>query len=107
MIRVDLRTGGLTRLMALECETRQAASLPMVDSCESGGTGRRTRLRIWRGNPWGFDSPLSHHSFLFHSFPCGAANFSVNLFATGYMRWLGFVSTHLAVVDCAYAQKEN
>jgi hypothetical protein len=19
------------------------------------------RLRIWRGNPWGFESPLSHH----------------------------------------------
>ena len=32
--------------------------------CESGGIGRRTRLRIWRGNPWGFESPLSHH---FHS----------------------------------------
>src|SRR5208282_4193613 len=28
--------------------------------CESGGIGRRTRLRIWRGNPWGFESPLSH-----------------------------------------------
>jgi hypothetical protein len=28
---------------------------------ESGGTGRRTRLRIWRGDPWGFESPLSHH----------------------------------------------
>ena len=27
---------------------------------ESGGIGRRTRLRIWRGNPWGFESPLSH-----------------------------------------------
>jgi hypothetical protein len=30
--------------------------------CESGGIGRRTRLRIWRGNPWGFESPLSHQS---------------------------------------------
>ena len=29
--------------------------------CESGEIGRRTRLRIWRGNPWGFKSPLSHH----------------------------------------------
>jgi len=28
--------------------------------CESGEIGRRTRLRIWRGNPWGFESPLSH-----------------------------------------------
>jgi DNA-binding beta-propeller fold protein YncE len=27
---------------------------------ESGGIGRRTRLRIWRSNPWGFESPLSH-----------------------------------------------
>ena len=25
------------------------------------GIGRRTRLRIWRKNPWGFESPLSHH----------------------------------------------
>jgi hypothetical protein len=32
--------------------------------CESGGIGRRTRLRIWRGNPWGFESPLSHQEFL-------------------------------------------
>src|ERR1700761_6728820 len=29
---------------------------------ESGEIGRRTRLRIWRGNPWGFKSPLSHQS---------------------------------------------
>src|SRR5271169_3914318 len=28
--------------------------------CESGGIGRRTRLRIWRVKPWGFESPLSH-----------------------------------------------
>ena len=27
--------------------------------------GRRTGLRIRRGNPWGFESPLSHH-FLNH-----------------------------------------
>ena len=27
---------------------------------ESGGTGRRTRLRILRLTAWGFDSPLSH-----------------------------------------------
>jgi Protein of unknown function (DUF3467) len=33
-------------------------------ACESGGIGRRTRLRIWRGNSWGFKSPLSHHSWL-------------------------------------------
>src|SRR5436309_13102907 len=30
--------------------------------CESGGIGRRTRLRIWRVKPWGFESPLSHQS---------------------------------------------
>src|SRR5664279_6611244 len=34
--------------------------------CESGGIGRRTRLRIWRGNPWGFESPLSHQLFARH-----------------------------------------
>ena len=27
--------------------------------CESGGIGRRTRLRIWRGNPWGFEPPFA------------------------------------------------
>jgi hypothetical protein len=31
--------------------------------CESGGIGRRTRLRIWRVKPWGFESPLSHQEF--------------------------------------------
>ena len=36
--------------------------------CESGGIGRRTRLRIWRGNPWGFESPLSHQFFQFPAF---------------------------------------
>lgn len=28
---------------------------------ESGGIGRRTSLRSWRRDPWGFESPLSHH----------------------------------------------
>src|ERR1700757_4561248 len=28
---------------------------------ESGEIGRRAGLRIQWGNPWGFDSPLSHH----------------------------------------------
>ena len=28
---------------------------------ESGGTGRRAGFRCQWGNPWGFDSPLSHH----------------------------------------------
>src|SRR5215468_10788946 len=36
---------------------------------ESGGIGRRTRLRIWRGNPWGFESPLSHQELPSSSLP--------------------------------------
>ena len=28
---------------------------------ESGGIGRRARLRIWSRKGWGFESPLSHH----------------------------------------------
>ena len=31
-----------------------------IEASESGGIGRRTRLRIWRVTPWGFKSPLSH-----------------------------------------------
>ena len=32
----------------------------------SGGTGRRTRLKIWRPKKaWGFDSPLHHHLSIF------------------------------------------
>src|SRR5437016_5469142 len=30
-------------------------------ACESGETGRRVGFRFRWGNPWGFDSPLSHH----------------------------------------------
>src|SRR5690606_38597788 len=30
---------------------------------ESGGIGRRAGLRIQWGNPWEFESPLSHHIF--------------------------------------------
>ena len=33
---------------------------------ESGGIGRRTRLRIWRVKPWGFESPLSHQQLAAH-----------------------------------------
>jgi hypothetical protein len=29
--------------------------------CESGGIGRRAGFRIQWGNPWEFESPLSHH----------------------------------------------
>ncbi len=33
--------------------------------CWSGGTGRRTRLKISRSlGPWGFDSPLQHHDLI-------------------------------------------
>src|SRR6266567_6184643 len=35
--------------------------------CESGGIGRRTRLRIWRVKPWGFESPLSHQCIKFRA----------------------------------------
>jgi hypothetical protein len=34
-------------------------------TCESGGIGRRTRLRIWRRKAWGFESPLSHQQSIF------------------------------------------
>ena len=40
---------------------RTGCIIATFPQCESGGIGRRTRLRIWRGNPWGFESPLSHH----------------------------------------------
>ena len=30
---------------------------------ESGGIGRRARLRIWSRKGWGFESPLSHQPF--------------------------------------------
>ena len=31
-----------------------------VHTSESGGIGRRAGFRIQWGNPWGFESPLSH-----------------------------------------------
>ena len=36
---------------------------------ESGGIGRRARLRIWSRKGWGFESPLSHQAFF--SITCG------------------------------------
>ena len=33
----------------------------IMNSRESGGTGRRARLRIWSRKGWGFESPLSHY----------------------------------------------
>ena len=42
-------------------EARQPLSVETVfNRRESGGIGRRTSLRSWRSNPWGFKSPLSH-----------------------------------------------
>ncbi len=40
---------------------QQRVNVSLVSQRESGEIGRRTRLRIWRSNPWGFKSPLSHH----------------------------------------------
>ena len=57
------------------CGARRLASLTplraLVYICtsipgESGGTGRRTRLRIRWPRPWGFESPLSHLSLHVH-----------------------------------------
>src|SRR6202048_373901 len=42
-------------------ENRVVVAAPVSAApSESGEIGRRTRLRIWRSNPWGFKSPLSH-----------------------------------------------
>ena len=38
------------------------SSVSFTPERESGETGRRTRLRIWRRKAWGFESPLSHPS---------------------------------------------
>src|SRR6185437_15471763 len=52
-----LRPHGGVRLIPSRLATFRAAN----PHRESGGIGRRTSLRSWRGNPWGFESPLSHH----------------------------------------------
>ena len=46
------------------CHARQGGSPPRQSGTrESGGTGRRAGLRIqWAQIPWGFNSPLSHHT---------------------------------------------
>src|SRR5262249_57921545 len=37
---------------------------PALSTSALGSDARKTaRLRIWRGNPWGFESPLSHQDF--------------------------------------------
>src|SRR6185369_12976108 len=59
------------RARALDCQTRLLMRplrrlRKFVSLCnskfagESGEIGRRTRLRIWRREAWGFESPLSH-----------------------------------------------
>ena len=61
-----VRSPGLVTQSVTHGSSRRAArSGGTGRMCESGGIGRRTRLRIWRGNPWGFESPLSHQ--LIHS----------------------------------------
>src|SRR5271156_818387 len=52
--RLERRGNDASDALSWSCECRESAK------CESGEIGRRTRLRIWRGNPWGFESPLSH-----------------------------------------------
>src|SRR5215468_9557809 len=48
------------------CIGRPTESLSCSIACntrESGGTGRRTRLRIWRRKAWGFEAPLMRAQF--------------------------------------------
>jgi hypothetical protein len=115
--RVDFLNGGLPRLPALECETQQAASLPMFDLCESGGIGRRwsTYAKVAEladapdlgsgGETHGGSTPPFRTNLFFSS---QRVEFLRECFwHQGICVWLGFVSTHLPVVDCAYDQQEN
>src|SRR3954462_281535 len=45
---------------AVDRATVRPSDCLTFSSRESGETGRRTRLRIWRRKAWGFESPLSH-----------------------------------------------
>ena len=45
------------------CEYKLLSKMEMSKR-ESGGIGRRARLRIWSRKGWGFESPLSHQSLL-------------------------------------------
>ena len=45
---------------------------PVFVFCGSGGIGRRAGLRIQWGNPWGFESPLSHSSGIAGRADCSA-----------------------------------
>src|SRR5262245_19730649 len=50
--------GDVIRTASANKELRPPVALHSLR--ESGGIGRRAGLRIQRGNPWGFNSPLSH-----------------------------------------------
>jgi hypothetical protein len=56
---LGLQTAAATRLKCPDAETRVETQAQASD-CESGGIGRRARLRIWCRKAWGFESPLSH-----------------------------------------------
>ena len=48
----------------IDAGLRKAICVGGTDKCESGGTGRRARLRgVWF-TPYGFKSRLSHHAEL-------------------------------------------
>ena len=51
-----------TRKSTRSCKRSQQSSIFHVSKSESGGIGRRARLRIWYRKVWGFESPLSHHN---------------------------------------------
>src|SRR5574337_1153624 len=53
------RSGNASEILPMQTQRYNFEAHPRR---ESGGIGRRTRLRIWRGNPWGFESPLSHQA---------------------------------------------
>ena len=55
-IQVLYRSGHVLRKDFMACRGGSCSY------CESGGTGRRAGFRFQWGNPWGFESPLSHHS---------------------------------------------
>ena len=56
-------TSSVVAIRALAIWLGKLIIIRALQTCESGGIGRRTRLRIWRVKPWGFESPLSHQLF--------------------------------------------
>ena len=66
-----IRARGLSSIKQAFVPTLQLSDdlqYKLPHQCESGGIGRRTRLRIWRRKAWGFESPLSHQTISFRSF---------------------------------------